>query len=273
MPPDKLLEVDLLIIDPQVDFCDPNGALYVKGAEQDMRRLGALIKRVGGRLRDIHVTLDSHHLYHIAHPTYWINSAGEHPKPGTIITAEDTRQGRWMTFAVSRRQWGKDYTAALEANGRYALYIWPPHCIIATPGYAIHPSVLPALHDWERRYGPVDLVTKGSNYHTENYSAVKAEVPDPDDPTTGLNIPLITVLDEADIIPVAGEAADFCIANTLRDIIEEFGAESAKKLVLLTDCMSAVNAPGLEHLAKGFFDEMRNLGVRMMDSTEFMKGA
>ena len=28
--------IELLIIDPQNDFCDPSGALYVGGAENDM---------------------------------------------------------------------------------------------------------------------------------------------------------------------------------------------------------------------------------------------
>jgi len=37
--------IDLLIIDPQVDFCDPSGALYVPGAEKDMERLSEMVKR------------------------------------------------------------------------------------------------------------------------------------------------------------------------------------------------------------------------------------
>ncbi len=30
-----MTKVDLLIIDPQVDFCDPNGNLAVPGADED----------------------------------------------------------------------------------------------------------------------------------------------------------------------------------------------------------------------------------------------
>ena len=33
------MQTQLLIIDPQVDFCDPAGALSVAGADQDMKRL------------------------------------------------------------------------------------------------------------------------------------------------------------------------------------------------------------------------------------------
>ena len=38
--------IELLVIDPQVDFCDPKGALYVPGAEHDMKRLSAMIRRL-----------------------------------------------------------------------------------------------------------------------------------------------------------------------------------------------------------------------------------
>jgi len=34
-------QIELLVIDPQVDFCDPQrGSLYVPGAEHDMNSIG-----------------------------------------------------------------------------------------------------------------------------------------------------------------------------------------------------------------------------------------
>ena len=39
------MRVELLAIDCQNDFCDPGGALYVPGAEDDMTRLGTFIAR------------------------------------------------------------------------------------------------------------------------------------------------------------------------------------------------------------------------------------
>jgi len=35
----------LFIIDPQVDFCSPDGALYVPGADKDMERLADFISK------------------------------------------------------------------------------------------------------------------------------------------------------------------------------------------------------------------------------------
>jgi nicotinamidase-related amidase len=71
----KAIKVDLVIIDPQNDFCDiiarpgdpvgltlPDGTQFrstlpVPGALADMGRVASLVKRVGKRIHDIHVTL------------------------------------------------------------------------------------------------------------------------------------------------------------------------------------------------------------------------
>lgn len=47
------MNVHLLVIDPQNDFCDPNGSLFVPGADEDMKRLGGFIERVKDKLNDI----------------------------------------------------------------------------------------------------------------------------------------------------------------------------------------------------------------------------
>ena len=71
------MKVHLLIIDPQNDFMDlPDSALPVPGAVADMDRLAAFIRRAGKKIDDIHVTLDSHRLIDIAHPTFWRDADG-----------------------------------------------------------------------------------------------------------------------------------------------------------------------------------------------------
>ena len=79
------MNIQLLVIDPQKDFCDPTGALYVKGAEKDMERLAAMVDKNGDKIDDIRVTLDSHQKIHIAHPICWQDAKGNHPAPFTII--------------------------------------------------------------------------------------------------------------------------------------------------------------------------------------------
>src|SRR3989337_603023 len=120
----KMTRVDLVIIDPQHDFCDPSGALYVKGADKDMERLTVLIKRVANKLSNIAVTLDSHHLLDLAHPGFWRDAKGNPPNPFTIISSSDILQGRWTPFQPSLTKRMLDYVKALENGGRYPLCIW-----------------------------------------------------------------------------------------------------------------------------------------------------
>ena len=92
--PIKEKAIHLLVIDPQNDFCDPNGSLYVPGAQDDMDRLASLIDKMRDRLTDIHVTMDSHRKVDISHPIWFKDARGHHPDPFTVVTAEDLDAGR-----------------------------------------------------------------------------------------------------------------------------------------------------------------------------------
>ena len=107
-------QIQILIIDPQNDFCDlpdshrpahpmtgvaASPALPVAGAHADMQRLAGLIRAGGAGLTDIAVTLDSHHRLDIAHPTFWQRreALGFSPvSPFTPITAQQVRSGEYQ---------------------------------------------------------------------------------------------------------------------------------------------------------------------------------
>jgi nicotinamidase-related amidase len=264
------MNVQGVVIDAQNDFCKPNGSLYVAGADEDMKRLAVMIDRIRGKIDDIHATLDSHHQIDIAHPLFWIdNDTGKSPNPFTIITVSDIEKGKYRTFHPGCMKRAIEYVKQLEINNRYPLCIWPVHCDIGSWGYGFHQEIYDAMVRWENeRFAVVDKVTKGSNPWTEHYSAVQADVPDPNDPSTMLNIKLIQTLQEADIIFFAGEAASHCCYNTAKDIIDNFGGEHAKKIVLLEDCTSAV--PGFESGKQDLINIILNNGGQVMKSTEFL---
>src|SRR4051812_35200670 len=94
--------IQLLIVDPQNDFCDlpanwlPDNpltgsalapALPVPGAHRDMLRLAEVIERGAPGLSGITVTLDSHHRLDIAPPPFWTADGGGEVAPFTSITA------------------------------------------------------------------------------------------------------------------------------------------------------------------------------------------
>lgn len=275
--------VEMLIIDPQNDFYDPKrGALCVAGADADGQRVGKFIKDNIYNIADIHVTQDSHRQLDVAHPMFWIDKHGKQPNPFTPISNADIKNGVWRPFnpGLKMPPWGTltdrmlEYTANLEAGQdasktylinpeKYSLFIWPPHCLISTWGHNTYDPILDALLEWERkRFGFVDYVTKGSNMFTEHYSAVQAEVPDQKDPTTMLNTKLIETLEKADVVLVCGEAFSHCVKYTLTDILNNFGKDSAEKVIILEDGTSSVT--GFEAQGQKFLEDVQKIGVKVM---------
>lgn len=266
-------KVTLLVIDPQNDFCSPDGTLFVGGADEDMKRLATMVNDNMNMIDRINVTLDSHQYVHIAHPVWWVNSKGEHPDPlVTVITVDDVKNGVWRATNPQMQQYSLEYVEKLKAQDRYVLCIWPYHCLIGSNGAAIDSNLFEAFTNWEKNFRKINFVPKGSNIYTEHYSAVKADVEFSGDATTMLNRPFIEMLQKSqgDIL-IAGEALDFCIANTIRDIANEFSDDEVKRFVLLTDATSSVNAPGLEHLSQQFIDEMVAKGMRLSTTDTYFK--
>ena len=260
----------LLVIDPQNSFCDPAGELFVTGANKDMERLAAMIHKHGSRLDDIHVTLDTHHIMDVAHPLFWVNSANAHPAPFTLISYEDVKNGTWGPAVPSFVGRMLHYTKSLETNGRYVLCVWPEHCLIGHWGHNLFEPMRQVLDDWEKQnIALVDFVTKGTNIFTEHYSAVQADVPDANDPTTQLNTRLIQALQDADKVLLAGEALSHCVANTVTDIADTFGDANIKKLWLLEDCSSSV--PSFESLGTDFINRLVARGMNVTTSDKALQ--
>jgi nicotinamidase-related amidase len=272
----------LLIIDPQNDFCDlPSAyrpldpvsgqavvpALPVEGAHADMQRLAAFVRDGLEGITDIAVTLDSHHRLDIAHPTFWRTGPGGAVVPFTQIAAAQVRNGEFLPRDPAALPRTLAYLDELEARGRYTLMVWPVHCEIGSWGHNVHADVKAAYNTWEeRRLGVVEMVTKGSNPWTEHYSAIQAEVPDMEDPDTQLNRALVERLDRADLLLIAGEASSHCVRATTEHIVDNLPSGRADKVVLLTDCMSPVGGFAAQHAA--FMLDMRQRGVRLATSRE-----
>ena len=263
------MQTHLLIVDPQTDFCAPDGALSVPGADADMARLAALVRRLTPRLDAVHVTLDTHHALDIAHPLFWQDAAGQPPAPFTTISAAEVEAGRWRPVLPGGEARALAYVWALDAHGRYPLSVWPPHCLLGSAGHAVLPVLFHGLQDWEEsRRRNVDYVVKGLNPWTEHYSALRADVPDPADPGTQPNLVLIDALRQAEVIGVAGEAGSHCVANTVRDLAELGGDDLLARVVLLVDAVSPVS--GFAALQAGFIQDMTARGMKTATTTEWL---
>jgi nicotinamidase/pyrazinamidase len=251
-----------LIIDAQFDFCHPEGALFVPGAEQDIDRIASLIQLHADQIDHIVVTLDTHHVFDIAHPLFWHDASGSHPAPFTRITAEDIDAGRWIPRFSAEK--ARQYVHDLEADGQFSHFIWPEHCLTGSRGAALHDTLLGALKGWWRkRNRDYVAVQKGLYRLSEHFGIFRAQVPDPAVPETQLNTSLIADLDRFETVYLMGEAKSHCVANSLKQILN-FAPELVAKLVIVTDCMSDVT--GLGYLADSIYAEAQARGVRFIDS-------
>jgi nicotinamidase/pyrazinamidase len=277
MEPYMKRNLHLLVIDPQNDFCDLPAshrashvpALPVPGAHQDMLRLAGLINRGRAGISAISITLDSHHRFDIAHPTFWIAADGAPVAPYTTISAADVRAQKHLPRHPAALALALNYLDKLEAAGRYQLMVWPVHCEIGTWGNNVHDDVRAAYGAWEEAsLGIVAKLAKGSNPWTEHYSAVMAEVPDADDPDTQLNTKFIATLAAADRIYIAGEAGSHCVKATVEHIADNFGGQPLSKLALVTDCMSPV--AGFEPQYQAFLRAMQARGVQLRQAADVL---
>jgi len=297
------LDIQTIIIDPQNSFMghglasngfpdplvigDYTATLPVVGGVPDMQRTAALVDRLGHKINDFHVTLDSHHVIDVAHSAMWRDQDGNMPPPLiTGITPDDIENRIWIPRAEnarlqelggkSIREYLIEYANALVQGGAYPfITIWPEHCLIGSPGHNIQSDLFQSLAEWERKYyATVNKITKGSNPWTEHYGALKAEVPLPSDPSTDINSGLLEVLESADMIPVSGEAASHCVMATINQIADNIGEEHLKKFYLLTDCMSPVgavpNGPDFPAIAEQWLKDMEARGMNLTTSEEFL---
>jgi nicotinamidase/pyrazinamidase len=257
----------LLIIDPQNDFCDPRGSLFVPGADQDMLRLASFVRSARQRLDEVVITLDSHPTVAIERPTFWKRGDGGPVAPFTQITHAQVAAGEYAPIDSSLRPKVMAYLQALESQGRYKLMVWPVHCVVGAWGHNIHGGVLEAVAQWECQVQRGAFkVLKGQNPLTEQYSAVRAEVPSQDDPRTQTNRELIAKCRPTGLLFVAGEAASHCVAATLDHLFEELSADESSRVVLLKDCMSPVT--NFESHAEACYSRVLARGARAMTSSQ-----
>lgn len=259
--------VYLLLVDVQVDFVHPDGALSVPGAVDDTRRTVEWIYRHAAELTTIGASLDSHLPIQIFHPAWWADANGQHPAPFTVITSADVKSGKWRALVMP--DWSLAYTEKLEESAKKTLMIWPYHTLIGTPGQALVPALYEAIayHTAARQSQP-DLLTKGTIPQTENYSIMEPEVKVPDDPNGGVNTRFMDKLASYDLIYVAGQAKSHCVLETVSSMMRYYPPEVVQKLRILSDAMSSVAHPEIdfEALANEAYRRFRDNGLTFTDT-------
>ena len=247
----------ILGIDLQNDFTSPEGSLFVKNADVDVVRIADFIRKNQTKIDYVALTLDSHQPIHIAHQIYWKDKDGSYPPLFSIISASEVKSGLWQ--AQYNKELAIPYLTQLEAKGDVCI-IWPMHCILGTSGWSIDNVITDSLAEWTiNNNKSYELFYKGYSQSTEHYSIFRAAVEWYFQPETQLNTKLLSILNSYDEVLLVGEAADYCVANSLTDILDTCH-DLVKKVIVLTDCMSWIN-PENER-AKAIFVTAKEMGVR-----------
>lgn len=288
----------VLLIDVQKDFCFPEGALYVagrsgRGAIDDTRRTAEFIYRNLARITNVTATLDTHFAFQIFFPSFWVDKNDAPLSAFREVTTQDIDRGDarpnpavaawlcngnypWLLKQV------RYYCAELEKVGKYRLYLWPPHCILGSDGHALAGVLHEArmFHSYVR--GAQSWVeVKGGNALTENYSVLRPEVLSRHDgqPLAQRNTSFLKTLLTADAVIIAGQAASHCVKSSIEDLLDEIAQQDkalARKVYILSDCMSSVTVPdGKGGFAADFtpqaeeaLERFRAAGMHVVRSTD-----
>ncbi len=247
----------LLIIDPQYDFCDPHGALFVDGADADMQRLSQFIHKNQRSIDKIFISMDWHPLIAVFHASFWSDAEGYPPMPFTQIMQKDVQNGTWIPKANKEKV--LQYLAELEAQGEFPHIIWPTHCLSGSKGASIDETLMREVRAWAESGREYSLILKGTHQLREHFGIFMAQIPDVDYPDTFLNEQLINELNQFDTIFLAGEARSHCVGTSLKQLMK-YAPETAKKIVLISDCTSDV--PNLGYLADAIYEEAEKRGIK-----------
>lgn len=259
----------LWLIDVQVDFVfpAPTGRLTVPNALDDTRRTVEFIYENVHGITQIAASLDTHTPFQIFYPTWWVNDAGEHPAPMTVITSDDLQHGVWKP--VAEPVWSVRYVQQLESVGKKQLMIWPYHCMEGTIGRGLVPALSEAMmyHAGARMAQPTYL-TKGTIAHTEFYSVVEPEVKYPKHPDGGLNTRFLDMVAQFDLVYVAGQARSHCVLETMTSALRYFGGkpEIIGKMRFIDDATSSI--PGFEQATEDCIQEFQRQGVKLVQAAD-----
>jgi nicotinamidase-related amidase len=266
-------------IDAQIGFCSPGASLFVPGAVEDAQRTIEWLYRNLDRITQLQFSLDTHRVFQIFHPAWWVDDDGKPPAPFTPITAKDVRDGKYKP--VMHPAECLEYVERLEANGKYVLTIWPYHTLLGGVSHALVPALMEAVmfHSLVRS-SQTHFETKGTHAMTENYSVLSPEVRELGGQTVGtFNAAFFEMLMDFDRIYVFGQAKSHCVLSTLRDMQEHIASVDPnlmRKIYILEDATSPVPAPAIDPLpptldfpriAEEAFAELRAAGMHLVKTS------
>ncbi len=267
-------------IDCQIGFSTPGASLFVPGAVEDTSRTIEWLYKNLDRITQVAFSLDTHRVFQIFHPAWWIDDDGKNPAPFTNISLADVREGKWKPIAHPAEC--LEYVKQLEKAGKYVLTIWPYHTLLGGVSHALVPALMEAaMFHAVVRQAQTHFETKGTHAMTENYSVLAPEVRELGGKSVGtFNAAFFKMLMEFDRVYVFGQAKSHCVLSTLRDMQQHIAGTDPSlmdKIYILEDATSPVPAPPINPLppaldfprvADKAFADLKAAGMHIVKTTD-----
>ncbi len=245
---DGKFKIMLLIIDAQNDFL-PGGSLEVPGSGDDIKRLVKFVNYHIDEIDTICYSLDTHQQDQIFHPAFWLDKNGNQPEPFTVITHQDLIDKKWLVKEADFEQTEKCLREIKE------LTVWPYHCLENSDGYKLDQNLLQAIENYAQKTDSKPIyVKKGQDKYSEMYGILEPEY----NPNNWVNQQIIDLINNHDLILVAGEAASHCVLASLEQIDKYC---DIKKVIALRDVMSSI--AGFEQQTEQRFKLLEQKGLRI----------
>lgn len=275
--------VALTIIDQQKTFCLSDGELSIAPASvSDTVNVCDFVYRNLRVISDLILTLDTHYLFQIFHPLFWMDADGNHPPGFTVVLPGDIGKRIFvnpemahillgdMKFLPWLQSYALHYTEELARTGKPPLVVWPVHARLGSPGHALVPALQVAVdfHDIAR-WSKSQYRIKGDLPLSEYYSPFGTEIVRAHD---GVVVgeesdKVVEDLLKYEVLVIAGEAESHCVRAAIYDILKKIKLQDpslAKRIYILGDCTSSV--PGFEQQGKDAIEDFKKNGMNVVDS-------
>ena len=222
----------LLIIDPNNDFADSRGSLYVPHADKSIEAIAQYIAENDPEA--IAISLDTHRRYHVGHCAYW---QGEGVKPFANVHAKDVERGA-ITPTFAPKEQVLTYLRAMESQGK-AHTLWPEHCLVGSWGWALPDVLVQAISAWDELHDgqrSLHVYQKGEFAGAEMFS-IFSYVSEPTPNEQGKQV--LDQLAQYEEVVVCGFAKDYCVAESVKDLRNDPRFEG--KLRFFDAGMAAIN--------------------------------
>lgn len=222
----------LLIIDPNNDFADSRGSLYVPHADKSIEAIAQYIAENDPEA--IAISLDTHRRYHVGHCAYW---QGEGVKPFANVHAEDVERGV-ITPTFAPKAQVLTYLRAMESQGKVHT-LWPEHCLVGSWGWALPDVLVQAISAWdELHHGQRSLhVYQKGEYADAEMFSIFSYVSESTPNEQGKQV--LDQLAQYEEVVVCGFAKDYCVAESVKDLRNDPRFEG--KLRFFDAGMAAIN--------------------------------